>query len=194
MVEIPTKKSHKRHLETGTKITKRRKRRRLLKVESAADLDNQNVITNLSSHKLTLNETSFLNKGLNFIPYSSKISYSDMDKDIKRFERRLQLHNFFKDDEQSDSENVVAPKLHKDITEFCRLLKLEIYALCNQPKHFSNLSRYELRALLDLRKNKDIVIKKGDKNSGIVIMNRSDYETKVYNMLHDPLVYKKNRN
>jgi len=63
--------------------------------------------------------------------------------------------------------------------------------LCNQPKHFSNLSRHELRALSDLRKNKDIIIKKADKNSGIVITNRSDYETKVYNMLHDPLVYKK---
>ena len=128
-----------------------------------------------------------------------------MDKDIKRFERRLQIHNFFKDEEQSDSEDEIdnsrlafeenptwwPPKLHKDITELCRLLKLEIYTLCNQPKHFSNLSRHELRALSNLRKNKDIIIKKADKNSGIVIMNRSDYETKVYNMLHDPLVYKK---
>ena len=172
---------------------------------SAANSDNQNVITNLSSHKLTLNETSLLNKGLNFIPYSSKISYLDLDKDIKRFERRLQIHNFFKDEEQSDSEDEIdnsrlafeenptwwPPKLHKDITELCRLLKLEIYSLCNQPKHFSNLNRYELQALSDLRKNKDIIIKKADKNSGIVVMNRSDYETKIYNMLHDPLVYKK---
>jgi len=30
-----------------------------------------------------------------------------LDKDIERFERRLQIHNFFKDEEQSDSEDEI---------------------------------------------------------------------------------------
>ena len=40
-----------------------------------------------------------------------------------------------------------------------------------------------------LKQNKNIIIKKADKNSGIVIMNIRDYENKVNNMLTDCNVY-----
>jgi len=43
--------------------------------------------------------------------------------------------------------------------------------------------------LNNLRKNKNIIIKKADKNSGIVIMNATDYENKVTNMLTDDTFY-----
>jgi len=55
----------------------------------------------------------------------------------------------------------------------------------------NNLSKHERIALKHLRNNKNIIIKKADKNSGIVILNKTDYENKVMTMLADENVYTK---
>jgi len=52
-----------------------------------------------------------------------------------------------------------------------------------------NVTIRETKALNNLHNNKDITIKKADKNSGIVIMNTIDYYNKVITMLNDPNVY-----
>lgn len=121
---------------------------------------------------------------------------------MKRFERKLQLYHFFRDKDNDDDDLDSArlafeenpsywpKKLNKDITELCRELKTEIHLLSKTTTTFNNLSKLEVKALKELRENKDLIIKKADKNSGIVIMNRNDYETKVYNMLLDTNVYK----
>ena len=36
-----------------------------------------------------------------------------------------------------------------------------------------------------MTQNKDIVVVKGDKNSSIVVMKKSDYVTKLHTMIHD---------
>jgi len=51
------------------------------------------------------------------------------------------------------------------------------------------LSKYEKTALKNLKNNKNITIKKADKNSGIVVMNTLDYINKVDTMLSDTNVY-----
>ena len=48
-----------------------------------------------------------------------------------------------------------------------------------------------MNTLRNLSSNTQITIKKADKNSGIVIMNTTDYRSKVMNMLKDVNVYKK---
>jgi len=121
-----------------------------------------------------------------------------------RFERKLQLHFFFHN-ENSDDEggsdyeaNILKfegnskwwpKKLHPELTEFCRNLENVLYRIIKSNKGKSNLSRYEYAALNKLKRNKNIVIKKADKNSGIVVMNASDYEIKVNSMLPDVNVY-----
>lgn len=82
------------------------------------------------------------------------------------------------------------PRLKASITDFCRKIKSKIQqATTRKIKH--NLNMSEIRALQRLRNNKNIVIKKGDKSSGIVIMNKNDYETKIREMLNDINVYTK---
>jgi hypothetical protein len=52
-----------------------------------------------------------------------------------------------------------------------------------------NLHPAEIKALQQLHNNSEIVIKKGDKGAGIVIMNRYDYEQRVDEMLSDINTY-----
>ena len=48
-----------------------------------------------------------------------------------------------------------------------------------------NLSREEVKALNNLVKNKDLVIKKADKGNNIIALNRSDYISKLSEILED---------
>lgn len=82
------------------------------------------------------------------------------------------------------------PKLNPQITKFCHNLKNDILSSQNKT-HRANLSKREFYALNQLIKNKDIIIKKGDKSSGVIIMNKVDYLNKIYSMLYDENVYTK---
>jgi len=55
------------------------------------------MVTNLSDSPLTANELSVLNKGLTFVPNTNQVKFTEIGSDIKRFERRLQLHFQFTD-------------------------------------------------------------------------------------------------
>ena len=54
-----------------------------------------------------------------------------------------------------------------------------------------NLSKEEVKALNNLVRNKDIVIQKADKGNNIVILNRSDYISKLNKMLEDTSKFKR---
>ena len=54
-----------------------------------------------------------------------------------------------------------------------------------------NLTKDEWKGLLPLKKNTDIVIKKADKDSAVVIMNTTDYLKEGYGQLNYPNFYTK---
>ena len=93
-------------------------------------VNNHSIIHNLSNHKLTLAEITVLNKGLTFSTTESKINEVELDNDMQRFERKLQLYYFFnKDSDEPDTEfpeqrlfeqntKWWLPKLSANITEF----------------------------------------------------------------------------
>ena len=58
-------------------------------------------------------------------------------------------------------------------------------------KFTPNLSPEELEALKQLRSDNTIVIKKADKGSNVVIMNRDDYIAEVERQLNDTKFYEK---
>jgi len=190
-----------RRLPTGSRNHKRRitkaNNKKLFQLKN-------NTVTNLSSYKLSLTELSLLNKGLTFVPHSDRINYNELHSDLLRFERKLQLHLFFHNENSDNEEDNDyeenkhkfesnskwwPKKLHPELTEFCRNLENVLYRIIKRNKGKSNLSRYEYAALNKLKRNKNIIIKKADKNSGIVVMNTKDYEIKVNSMLADANVY-----
>lgn len=196
----------KRRLKGHTKTARRRyMRNRNVKLpEEKRNLDNFSIVNNQSSHKLTLIEERVLNKGLSYCITKQQMNTNDIEKDFKRFERTLQLHYFFNrrsEDDEIDTQPVRAnlfeknadwwpPKLKASLTKFCSDIKNNIINASSR-KISHNLSKQEAKALWKLRKNKSIIFKKGDKSSGIVIMNRNDYETKITEMLNDKNVYTK---
>ena len=91
-----------RCLYTGKKSVKRKRFNKQKKTEI---LLKNNIVTNLSHHKLTIPELSILNKGLTFVPSINKVEYSKIHSDFISFERRLQLQYFFKDKQQRQDES-----------------------------------------------------------------------------------------
>ena len=57
--------------------------------------------------------------------------------------------------------------------------------------HLQNSSRGERKALKDLSKNRDIVIKPADKGSAVVVTNTSDYIKEGERQLKDEKFYRK---
>ena len=62
----------------------------------------------------------------------------------------------------------------------------------SKPRHH-NLTKGERLGLTELSKNPEIVIKKADKGSAVVIMNTTDYLREGYRQLSDPNFYQKLR-
>ena len=60
---------------------------------------------------------------------------------------------------------------------------LSSFKLYNEKSAVSSLNKNEINALKTLSKNKDLIIQKSDKGTSIVLINKSDYLDKMYNIL-----------
>ena len=142
-----------------------------------------------------------LNKGLTFSPSHSIPNILQINQDIKRFERKLQLHYFFSNKKLTlqDHDQLIKPlfesnphwwprKLNYHITELSTDLKHTIFKTLKS-KHKFNLPPSEINALRQLKSNTQIVIKKCDKGGGIAVLDKRDYLSKIMSMLNDPKTY-----
>ena len=191
---LPNSKHRNRRLIGLNKNIKRKRRQNFNR--KTVILQNSTV-TNLSKYKLTNNEVIILNKGLSFIPSTFKLSFKEINKEILNYERLLQLHLFFKlhGNKSNNIHNKFEknpkfwpPKLNPNITKYCDNLKQILYKLYRQ-KHMPNINIHEIKALRKLQSNTDIIIKKGDKGAGIVVMDLQDYKSKIETMLNDINTY-----
>jgi hypothetical protein len=128
-----------------------------------------------------------LSKGLTFCPTPSTPDLSQIWLDFKDLHRRLELRQFFKDIDstdniQDDLGTKFAPKsnwrppIPNKTLEAYRLAVRNDLTTCPLPKDYNrNLSKEQWKALTDLCANPDIIIKKADKGSAVVLMNTTDY-------------------
>ncbi len=159
-------------------------------------------IVNLSSYTLSPDEVSVLKKGLKFCPTPYKSDPGQYKESLDRFFRSANLHLFFHNptpseplqDEDLDLSllnevPIQKPFEHKDLKpkstwnpQMPNCLN-HVYELIlkdildyNPPKYFyRNLTRGQRNALDSLKSNKQIVIKRADKGSNVVIMDRDKY-------------------
>ena len=166
---------------------------------------NNNIVINLSNKQLTHPQLSLLNKGLGFVPNIEIPKVKEINTDISRFERNLQIHYFFASKDIEDSSKPSdfitlqiltgnsgwwPKKLNPHITDFC----FEIKKLINDTLHGrrnNNLSDKCTTALHQLRRDKSIIIKRCDKGGGIAVMDFIEYRNKIFDMLNDIKVYTK---
>ena len=119
----------------------------------------------MSRKPLTEHQISLLIKGPKFCP-STKGNYLNIKADIKEYTRKLKLKDAFHGQVFED-ENLVRKKSNstpktknQDLTKIIDIIeKSEPIPATNS----DNLARDERKALLELKNDKEIVIKKADK-------------------------------
>ena len=121
----------------------------------------------MSSVSLTPSQIQILSKGLKFTPTPQR-NLPEMEKDIKDFNRKLRLVEFFLENPELDTPD---SSLVKSKSNFCppqnRNSPLESVIKFSQKQSFyeenfknkSNISKYDWQEILNLKKNKDIVIR-----------------------------------
>lgn len=162
------------------------------------DQDLHNNTINLSSRDLSLPEINLLDKGLKFIPTPKKISKPEILESASDFSRKLKITNFFHNKPKNPNkkqfvdksnwnppETTVPPTINSSVKSiFKDLSQIPIQ------KEKTNITKDETEAIKTLKTDPSIIIKKADKGSSTIIMDKSDYIWEVERQLNNPKHYK----
>ena len=146
-------------------------------------------VVNMSSRKLTTDESSVLSRGLNFVP-AKRQTIAHLTAELKQWERLMRLREYWsaRPDEPNATGTASADPDSKFKTSTwtppkgrdpCLDMYLEevtsssIRDVSRRGRH--NLTPGEEAALTALVKDDSIIIRPADKGSAIVILNREDY-------------------
>ena len=153
---------------------------------------------NLSKTQFGPSEYSLLEKGLNFIPTPQNITNAPILEAATKFARRLKLAYHFR-----NSTNYVRQKfipksswtpndnnMPAEILETVEKINSDLSNL-KVPYHQNNLNNGEIKALKNIRRIPDIIIKPADKGSATVIMDKQNYINEGYRQLDDNRYYEK---
>ena len=181
------------------------KLQRTIKTSLKQRHDPDGCVINLSKHSFSKDTYKLLNKNLSFIPTPDIYSKSKLNDDLQNFYRLIKLKAYFKDTESTtkkDENTIFIPENqkpwtpsqnHHSIETFIDLVQHDI----NDPKILStkrpkdNLTKGEQKALEELSKRDDIIIRNADKGGAIVIMDIDRYISKAQRQLNDENDYKK---
>ena len=122
---------------------------------------------------MALEELNILKFGLNYSLPPLKLRKTDV---FVSFEM---IHRFLREDLKNDADKPT--------------LKAQLSHLANSYVHNYQPSRSTIvkhRILKKLRNDKEIVILRPDKGSGVVVLNRRDYEKSVKNLINDKTKFK----
>ena len=175
---------------------------KLIKPEGTSDQVNKpnSNIFNLSNYILSSAESSLLERGLKFVPTPKTISTTPLLNAASEFGRRVKLKYFFRF--KSPLSDIRIPfqgkstweppegRIDKDILTCISNFTENIQNL-KPKKEKLNISEQEYLAIKSLKNNNEIVIKKADKGSATVIMNKTDYLAEGYRQLSNLNYYKK---
>jgi hypothetical protein len=153
----------------GLKLSEKLERQNKLqnRRNGSVTIDKSFWVRNFSNRDLDQNELSVLQKGLNFAVTPKVIPKLEIASCIEA--------NISKIPEKDR----MAVR-----SEVCNILKS-----ARIPRR--NVTREELSAIQRLKKDSNIVIMKADKGNCVVVLNKSDYDTKMSDLLSDPDTYKK---
>ena len=131
--------------------------------------------------------------------YLPTSKYNDLDtlRDTFIFNRRLRLAHFFQNSNLTDTDPFHkstgwTPQVGKsaNLDVFINVITTEIRKYKSKERPVSNITDEELKAILNLRNNKSIIIKPADEGGAIVIMNTCDYLKEGNRQLQDQTFYK----
>ena len=132
-----------------------------------------------------------LKKGLKFTPTPTRGNAQKLTEDVKEFNRKLRLIEYFDGTEDEDislvrnkssftpnpERNAALNKYINAIEEFPKTKK-------NNSNLKQNLSKSEYNAIKALRNDQSIVIKEADKGGTTVILNKEHYQEMVETIIN----------
>ena len=154
-------------------------------------------IYNLSNRKLNNTEITVLLMGLKFTPTPVKGNFSETEKDVNDFCRKLRLKEYFEGNDNTDASLVrnksfFTPETgrNKTLDTYISLTKEMTNSIPKENKHIKhNLTQEQRNAIKSLADDTSIIIKEADKGGGIVLMNTDFYKRKILEMLVDESHY-----
>ena len=180
---------------------KRRQRRKKSSnnIVSFQTTSGEKYIKNLSNKKITDSQIKLISHGLKFIPVN-KLNENRIRRqllqDFETFARRMRLkYMFYRHNRNVHPFYVKSnwnPPVQKSVAleNYLEEVKLQLTEIqITKPKQ--NLSRDEQKALNELKQNSDINLKKADKGSTTVFMNKTDKIKEGENLLNDEQSYKR---
>ena len=156
------------------------------------------TIFNLSHRVLSDAEIKILEKRLDFAPIQRKINEPELRKYFEEFCRRMRIKWNFRNEPSSDFSNMPAfvpksawkpPKGHPNLEVFLSQVKYDLFKAIQRPVGYSNLSKEEWDAIRSLADDRNIVIKRADKGSCVVIWDKNDYVKEAEIQLSNQNVY-----
>ena len=142
------------------------------------------TIFNLSHRILSDAEINLLDKGLDFAPIQRKINEPELREDFDEFCRsmRVKWHFWNEPSEYFSKKPAYSPKSkwkppegHPNLEVFLSQIEDKLFKKVETPLSYSHLSEEEWGAVRTLADDRNIVIKKADKCSCVVIWDRYDY-------------------
>ena len=148
-------------------------------------------------------EIKLLSRGLTFVPTPRRITWSEIQADLNEFARRLRLKEYFynPDDITNTLTNMAHPFKCKStwtppsgkeaaLDTFINAIEQDLMSAKPTRIH-DNLTKQERKAIKQLQRRMDIVIKPADKGSGTVVMDRTWYVNECMRQLNDCNFYQK---
>ena len=141
--------------------------------------------------------------GLKFTP-TPRSNHVELKSDVKNFCRKLRLIEYWADKNDSTNQNDSDPSLVKNPSNFNppphRNIILDTYidyltkypldeTRQNKKKISPNLKKDEWSAIIELKKDENLIIKEGDKGGSCVIMDKIYYRDKILTLLSDTKTY-----
>ena len=162
------------------KVTHSRKLKNL-GIDLSKSIDTNKVMFNLSSRVLTVDEKDVLGLGLDFALPPAKVSFMKHFLDFERLCNVLKSCALYGHDTQTTVFRKIATIANDTYRRACRE--------CKDLKE-DRVLQNKLRVLGELRDDSNIVITKPDKGKGVVVMNQSDYDGKMLEILSDTTKFK----
>ena len=156
------------------------------------------TVFNLSNRVLSDAEIRVLEKGLDYAPIQRKINEPELRDDFNDFCTRMRLKWHFRDEPDTFSETPafrpkstwVPPKGHPCLEVFLSQVEAELFKMSSSSIRYSNMPKDEWDAVRSLADDRNIVIKRADKGSCVVIWDRNDYLLEAEKQLRDKKVYR----
>jgi hypothetical protein len=169
-------------------------------------------VVNLSKVILTMDQINVLSKGFNFCPTPDPPNPGDLKYDLDSLHRRLRLRSRFHvsdedlyDFDQDDNPLQSDPFQHRKFRTKSTYnpvgpLALEAFIMNNdhdynnrpmfKPDRLKNLTPGEIKAIKQLKQlESEIILKKADKGSAVVVMDRDEYIKEALRQLNNPSFY-----